>query len=210
MDQESLKPTRFAEGDPICAAKGKPSHQRWNQNQPTSTKHSIVGSASRRPVSSGIRQRSIPEKRLRPSSAPSLLRTVGTNLPQPPGRPSSGDANLDKFRCQVEDKEVKDLFAALHRETFLTKDAVDRVDMLSDPVLFDLRVIHNASERRKTAIASRKRRIGSKRTPSKVLRDVRSMLEESQRCCAAHFSSTIPNSTTPKFNDFLLVPASAS
>jgi len=157
IDQASLKPTRFPEGDPICAAPGRPAGDRWESQR------LLIKAREARP-SSGAGARRAAEREAaaarptRPSSAPALLR--GTRLPAgasheppPPGRPPK-DLALTAFRQGIEDSAVRDQLGVYRQAYRTTKDALNAVDQLADTVLFDLKVLHNKAQRNKSAAAA--------------------------------------------------------
>jgi hypothetical protein len=68
------------------------------------------------------------------------------------------NAHKDFFLQDIENNSVhrtKDIF---HKERFFIKDQIERVDMLSDPSLHDLLVLHNRSQRSKSGMAADGRR----------------------------------------------------
>jgi len=95
-------------------------------------------------------------QRHRPSSAPALLLRGDPPLHAaasrlvPPGRPAR-EVELGQLRQDIENKVVHRKLTSLRREGFVTKDSVAGVDVMSDPSLFDLKVLHNSAQRRRTA-----------------------------------------------------------
>mmetsp|Transcript_94210 Transcript_94210/g.239751 ORF Transcript_94210/g.239751 Transcript_94210/m.239751 type:complete len:405 (+) Transcript_94210:155-1369(+) len=151
-----LKPTRFPEGDPICAAPGRPAGDRWESQRlliKAREARSSSGAGTRRAA-----EREAAARPTRPSSAPALLR--GTRLPAgasheppPPGRPPK-DLALTALRQGIEDSAVRDQLGVYRQAYRTTKDAVNAVDQLADTVLFDLKVLHNKAQRNKSAAAA--------------------------------------------------------
>jgi len=114
----------------------------------------------------------------RPSSAPSLLR--GSRLPagakhhsahpcQPASRSNSrpGSARtsaqdqavlfeeeLPAFRQNLEDVAVADQLSSFRMAYRITQDEIRRVDPMKDTKLFDLKVLHNAVQRKHSAFVS--------------------------------------------------------
>lgn len=79
--------------------------------------------------------------RQRPCSAPALLRNEGFIAREP--------SHKDAMRQQVEDIAVRGTLGWMHREGQRKKDVIDRVDVLADSILFDLKVLHNSAQRAK-------------------------------------------------------------
>lgn len=177
LDQEAIRPRRHKEGDPICPLPGTSPESRWGTE-------ALLQSARENPAPSGEKPRPSGRagsrnksggggaaggkagpgdgRRFRPSSAPALLRG------DPPllllgSRPVSAlatpqERELGDFRQGLEDKEVRRKLSSLRREGRIMKDAIDGVDVMSDPCLFDLKVSHNAAQRAKSAAVLAARR----------------------------------------------------
>eukprot|EP00930_Biecheleria_cincta_P073153 TRINITY_DN60474_c0_g1_i1.p1 TRINITY_DN60474_c0_g1~~TRINITY_DN60474_c0_g1_i1.p1 ORF type:complete len:282 (-),score=23.67 TRINITY_DN60474_c0_g1_i1:7-789(-) len=86
-------------------------------------------------------QKSNPNERQRPCSAPALLRNEGFIAREP--------SHKDPFRQRVEDIAVRRSLGWMQREGQRKKNEIDRVDVLSDSCLFDLKVMHNSAQRAK-------------------------------------------------------------
>jgi len=80
-------------------------------------------------------------KSRRPQSAPRLLRGDGLILKRP------GDIQEDKTLQRMEEYSVNFNLETFKREKHLFKDKVDGVEMLEDPILYDLKVLHNGRQR---------------------------------------------------------------
>lgn len=118
----------------------------WKNGKGSSRPPSAPGLGASRPKSalSGATQRAT-DRRLgdsrtpsRPASAPALLRN--DNFPQ-------RTIHKDQFLQGIEDSSVKRNKTNLRVEQFTLKDFMASVDMLQDPYLHDLLVLHNRSQR---------------------------------------------------------------
>ncbi|CAJ1417280.1 unnamed protein product [Effrenium voratum] len=87
--------------------------------------------------------RSEPVIRRRPQSAPALLRNDMPGLMR--------KTHEDPLRQHVEDVAVQKRMEWLKREGRTKRDFIERVDVLSDPILFDLKVNHNSAVRARSA-----------------------------------------------------------
>lgn len=86
--------------------------------------------------------------RQRPQSAPTLLRAEGFIAQRP---------YEDPLRQRIEDCEVARSLGVMRREGYAKKELISKVDSLQDPILFDLKVLHNASQRARSASESKMR-----------------------------------------------------
>jgi len=80
----------------------------------------------------------------RPSSSPALLRGDGLA----PVRPS------DSLRQRIEDTSVRREIGRYKRERIAQREVVSGVDFLSDQSLYDLKVLHNGTQRARSAAAA--------------------------------------------------------
>lgn len=76
----------------------------------------------------------------RPVSAPTLLRGEGMLRQR---------THEDYFLQGIENNSVTRVMDGLSRERFFLKDSIGQVDMLSDPSLHELLILHNRSQRSK-------------------------------------------------------------
>jgi len=83
----------------------------------------------------------------RPSSAPALLRNENLALKKP---------HEDAFCQKIEDMAVGRSLRWMKKEGLCKRDTIDAVDVLADPVLFDLKVLHNSSQRARTESIAKK------------------------------------------------------
>jgi hypothetical protein len=83
----------------------------------------------------------------RPISAPCLLRGEGLLKQR---------THEDGFLQSIETKSVHRCRDSFHREKFFMKDQMSQVDMLADPSLHDLRLLHNSSQRSKGSDVKRR------------------------------------------------------
>lgn len=84
-----------------------------------------------------------PVRQRRPQSAPALLRNDEPRL-------IAKKTHEDPLRQHVEDMAVHERMEWLKREGFTKREMISRVDVLADPILFDLKVLHNSAARAKT------------------------------------------------------------
>lgn len=101
----------------------------------------------RRPNSATIGKSSHARAR-RPQSAPRLLRGDGLLLK----RPADIHLQEDKTLQRMEEYSVSSNMESFKHEKRVFKDKVDGVEMLEDPILYDLKVLHNGRQR---AVSSR-------------------------------------------------------
>lgn len=96
------------------------------------------GGRSKSTVGSSQRQK----QRARPASATNLLRGEGLVAWKP---------YEDRFRRGIENTQVKDTKDTMKRERFLHRGVIADIDVMADPILFDLKVLHNGAQRARSA-----------------------------------------------------------
>ncbi|CAE7234291.1 PIWIL1 [Symbiodinium natans] len=121
---------------------------------PTFTRTVSNGSYRARPASAGAPKRGFNSQRKdasatmslrkRPQSAPALLRNDMQGL-------VARKTHEDPLRQRMEDVAVHKRMEWLKREGRYKRDFIEGVDVLSDPILFDLKVKHNSAARAKSA-----------------------------------------------------------
>lgn len=117
--------------------------------------------------------------RQRPQSAPALLRNDEPRL-------IAKKTHEDPLRQHVEDIAVHERMEWLKREGFTKREMISRVDVLADPILFDLKVLHNSAARAKTPAPSVVPKKGNttEAHPVEKLRGLsRSLAKDTQRHC---------------------------
>eukprot|EP00441_Pelagodinium_beii_P036386 CAMPEP_0197641928 /NCGR_PEP_ID=MMETSP1338-20131121/15735_1 /TAXON_ID=43686 ORGANISM="Pelagodinium beii, Strain RCC1491" /NCGR_SAMPLE_ID=MMETSP1338 /ASSEMBLY_ACC=CAM_ASM_000754 /LENGTH=386 /DNA_ID=CAMNT_0043214979 /DNA_START=69 /DNA_END=1229 /DNA_ORIENTATION=+ len=95
----------------------------------------------------------------RPSSAPTLLRNENLIAKKP---------HEDAVCQKAEDMAVDWSIGWMKREGRWMKEDIDAVDVLADPVLFDLKVLHNASQRAHTEKLAKKKAEEEKRKRQQI------------------------------------------
>lgn len=90
------------------------------------------------------RKEAPPAIRRRPQSAPALLRNDEPGL-------IAKKTHKDPLRQHMEDLAVHERMEWLKREGHTKRELIAKVDVLADPILFDLKVLHNSAARAKTA-----------------------------------------------------------
>lgn len=92
-----------------------------------------AGSAGKRPAVA----------RRRPQSAPTIRSFEAQK--------TTTKSTMDPFLQMLEASKIKNTVDGLKREKHVCKDRVDGVDVLADTSLYDLRIMHNATQRAKTS-----------------------------------------------------------
>lgn len=145
-----------------------------------------MGASQRRPGSAAAPKRT---QISRPVSAPSLLRGEGMLKHR---------THEDPFLQGIENQQVNGCLGRLKGERFFIKDSMKQVDMLADPSLHDLLLMHNGSQRSRCESAGRRRNNKARAAPRS---DGRKMGHIDSACCLKSAASSQVRELSAKLKD---------